>query len=355
MTKEQRRKSLRTALYGNVQYDTLELLLSDEFGVTRLLNVVRATVSYEAQCHDLVLWVEGAGQLETFCRALQRYEKTKDNLVLQAVVTAVLESLRATAAAPPGSAPGRQLLLNRRPFLNRQTLWTKLGSFAAGSGADRLLLVRGEEASGKSYSEYLISYFAAPSNAAFVSVDAPAVAQGELEAPPLAARIAARFGGEATGGPIDDLSQAARQGKWHEETLIPRLANLRQPTWLMIDGLNKVPLGRSALDLLIRLCRAVELNECPELWLILVGLNGPELGSRYDGFIPDDEACAPKVEDVKEFIRVVATSAGKQVGPEALDEYATELCTTLGAKPSHASWTAFHRRLADKCRKITLE
>jgi hypothetical protein len=344
------RQRFREALIGAVTYDGLEIVMSDKMNITSLSTIVRALVTYELQCHDLILWAERGGQLEALCRAFQTHPKTAGNMALEAITTELLQAGNGTAAG--GAAPGRKMILNRRPFLDRSSLWTSLQTFSAGADTlDRLLVVSGPEASGKSYSQVLMSAAAAGA-AKFVLVEVSPPREGELDATGLATAIADRLWTDSPMRHFDDFGQQARDAKWYGDRLVARLAGLDSPMWLTIDGLNTVQPGPSAIDLLTRLCRAIEFGECPKLWLAIIGLEASRLGPSFETVVAEERAKGPTDDDIAEFVRTFAQQFGRPIDDPAVQRHTADLRTALGAKLSHAGWTEFHRLLAEKCRTI---
>ncbi len=64
--------------------------------------------------------------------------------------------------------------------------------------------------------------------------------------------------------------------------------------------------------------RVADLNECPNVWLFLIGLEPTKLSSHVAPYIPLDVVHRPKREDIEEFVRWFARAAGRSDDPVAL-------------------------------------
>jgi hypothetical protein len=333
-------------MIGALTQAKLEMFLSDELGVTNYEAIVNIHHDFENQCFKVIQWAEGGGRLRTLCSACQSNANTSGNARLQEIVR---EILAADRALPQVVHDGHVFFIGPRPFLNREDLQTRLPTFAAGTGLERVLLVSGKEATGKSYSVYLISQRA--NGARFELVEIPKFNR-EVEAADLVARIWGAFWPNEQIYRFDDLGQQARDANWYSEQLLMRMKGLAEPTWLFIDGFNTATLSPTALDPLVRLCYAIEINQCRNLWLALVGLRPDQLGSNYATVVEADEAKGLTKKDIAKFLQAFAASAGKPLSENAIRNHATELYAELGNPISHKGWRDFRLLLRDKCRKI---
>jgi hypothetical protein len=251
-----------------------------------------------------------------------------------------------------GPQTKRALMIGERPFLNRDGLRLRLESFLNGSGLKRILVVCGDVATGKSYSAHLISHDAG--SLKFVYAKLPRINEGEFEASHIAIAICDRLWPDAPLWRFDDLGQEARDAKWYGDRLVGRLEKLDSETLLFLDGFNAAPLSEAATELLVRLCRAIETNECRNVWLALVGLGVEQLGSEYDAVVQPDLASPPQKSDIVEFLTAVSAQFGKPVDSRTIEAAAEELASALGDKPSHVRWKEFNRLLPQKCNAIRI-
>lgn len=352
LTKEQRR-DLRQAMLAAFDPNALSLFLEDWLDIS-LANAVQAGDPFEAQCQKLIKWAESVGKIDELYRAFQQHHT---NPGLNMVVIGILAT-KTTSTAPEGEA-ARPFLINKRPVLNRQGLWERLKVFAAGNKAiDRILIVTGEAATGKTYSQWMISHVFAPhrQSYSFALVDLTQGTDAEVDGVTLAERISDRlWPQEIANGTMkrfDDLAQPARETRNIGDLLVGRLTALQKPTWILIDGLNAVRIGKTAVDLLVRLCHAIEIGECSQLWLILIGMKPDQFGPEVALYVPFDKTSRPNRQDIEEFLVWFVTDISRAEAAVALGNHIDQLDATLPAQPTHDAWIAFHQALVEKCQGI---
>jgi hypothetical protein len=338
------RERLRKQIVAAFDRDAFSMFASDKLGIADFRSQVPDT-GFESQCHAFILLTERQGTLERLCIELKDARANKPGLV--AVVSEILLTMSAQAA---GQTHRHALMVGGRPFLNRRALRSKLTSFVEGYGLERLLFISGETATGKSYSRHLLSRSA--SGMMFASVELPAITHGEFEPAHLAGAICSRLWPDCQLDRFDDFGQQARDARWYGDRLVARLTQLGKPMLLFIDGFNAAPLSEGAADLTVRLCRAVENNECPNLWLALIGLEIERLGAEYDGLVEPELACPPDESDIEEFLQEVNEKSGNAVDASEIKPHSAALAAILGAKPTHTRWIDFTRQLMQTCKRI---
>jgi hypothetical protein len=338
------RERLRTELLARFDRDSFALFLSDQLGIANFRSIVPET-SFESQCQAFIIRQESEAKLEHLCIELRDWRASVPGLVDIAIE--ILGAMKPVAG--PG---GRQsLMIGQRPFLNREDLRGKLTSFVEGSRLERVLVIQGKAATGKSYSRHLISHSA---RMQFAAAELPAIREGEYEASHIANAISVRLWPDERLERFDDLGQQARDDKWYGDRLVARLARLTESTLLFIDGFNLARLSEGAAELLIRLCRAVENGECKNLWLVFVGLEAERLGSEYEGIVDPEQACPPAKTHIEDFLKSIPRRSGRTVDAVETEAAAARLAAVLGPEPTHATWAEFSRQLMQECKKIRM-
>lgn len=330
------RGRLRVEILNVISRDDFVLFASDKLDIRNFTSMV-ADRRFELQLHEFIGIYEVDG-LSRLCNELKLFRPNSAKLM-----SVVDEILKGMAAYSETTGSKNAFIVGGRLFLDREDLRHRMDAFAGGSGIDRLLVVSGDPASGKSHSSILITHEVDATKP--VAVDLPATAQGELTAEDVAGAIIARIWPAPLSSHFDDLKQQARDSKLIGDELVQRLSTLDEPTLLVVDRFDSARLAPAAKELLIRLCRALELRECPQLWLVLIGLDIADLAPNYDSVVEPDLACPPGAGDIAEFLVSIAERGGKSLGTEDVRPDANNLVNILGPKPTYDSWKAFEKEL----------
>jgi len=153
----------------------------------------------------------------------------------------------------------------------------------------------------------------------------------------------------------DGLAQDVRIARDLGAPLVHCLSEQPKRTWLLVDGINHINLDESALELLRRLCLAIDGGECPNVSLFLVGLDPAVLGSQFTRFMLIDRVGRPQRQDIEDYLKAFADSVGTPRPPVEFAKVAGELDGLLPAAPDHVHWHEFHEALATKCAEIGKE
>jgi hypothetical protein len=338
------RERLRTVIVAKFTRETFLLFANDKLEVKDYRSKVREA-GFEVQVHEFLVYYE-AVDLVLLCEQL-KLARPRDADVAT-IVSDVLTTLSAYAGAKGNK---KSFLVGGRLFLNREELRDRMDQFAGGAGLERLLIISGEKATGKSHSSVLITHHVDAPVKVF-AVDLPATAEGELEANVISHAITIQMWSNPEPRGFDDLKQDARDGKLIGDDLVRRLSTLPEQTLLLVDNFGATRLSPRAKDLLIRLCRALERRECPNLWLVLIGLDVLDLAPNYDGIVEPDYACPPDVDDIADFLIAIAAPAGKNLSIGDVRSEAIRIAGILGAKPTYESWKVFERELKQVSAKL---
>jgi len=337
------REQLRKAMIGAFGRDALELFLDAKLDV-QLDNIVPKDKTFEFECHLFIAWADREGRLPAL---LVAFRDGQNNPHLKSLALELL------GPPPPPAPPGgltsaHPHLLGRRPLVNRNSLWTHLDEVVRGVRNDRVLLINGGV--GKTYSQWLIVHAcdAVRVGGRLAYVDANATGVAHVDARKLAELIANRLWGQGTLGDDADMAQPQRVAHDLAALMINRLAALPAPVWLIVDELDLVNLDLSALELLRRLCEAVQRGECDQLWLFLVGLDRQKLGPKVSPYVAVDLVERPRRADIESHIQALAARAGTPLSAGQLKPAVDELDALLPPAPDHAAWEAFHDLLVRK-------
>ena len=342
----QQRRQLRQEMIGAFDRQALDLFLQDWLDI-ELERVTPAGKIFDMECQLVILWAEDTGRLTALLQAFQNHHPKQ---AFASFAAALLTKLSTTVTAP--GAPNRPFFINTRPVLNRKLFWERLSNLANGGPVGRVLAVNGGV--GKSYSRWPISHICDPSRnqARMVRVEANSGGVLDVTGVSLASAIASRMWGSDELPGADELAQVSRVTKDLASTLIARLAALPNRTWLVIDELDLVNLDKSAVEFLCKLCEAVDGNECPNLWLFLLGLEPTKLSAHVAPYIPLDVVHRPERADIEDFVRWFARTAGRSDDPVALKPTIDALDVLLPPDPNHDHWKQFHAQLHHTCERI---
>ncbi|TXH84363.1 hypothetical protein [Thauera aminoaromatica] len=341
-----RRRQFRQQLENAFTSTTLDLFLQDWLD-KKLESIVPSGKEFPMECHLVILWAEREGRLLAFLQAIDVHH---ENPTFRKFVGELMST--PMAAIPQPGVPTRPYMVNQRPVLDRSTFWQRLVALADGVGGNRVLVVNGGV--GKSYSRWPVSHICDPIRkfALLACVDANAGKVVNVDGARLAGLIATRLWGSSSLSIEDGLAQPHRVTKDLTSVIVQRLAALQERTCLIIDELDLVNLDDTAIELLRRLCQAVDGNECPQVWLFLFGLDPKRLGPRVAPFLSVDQVQRPSRQDIEDYLVWFAGTVGKPLLPGALEQAVDTLDAVLLAAPDHSNWDTFHQMLAQKCSGI---
>ncbi len=346
MLTPQQRKDLRDQILNAfVDAKALEMFLDEHMNL-KLDRYVASKNNFETQCFDLINRAQSDGKITDLLQSLANHHSN-------AGFSAFAAGLLATQTPLPVAAPPRTLarpyIVKRRPILNRRKFWDHLASFATESG-NRVLVVKGGV--GKSYSLWLASHHCASGKqcASIVQVSVNAGKVLDVDGTRIVSLIADRLWGHAVA--TDEFATPVRGSRDFGALLVQRLSQIQERTWIFLDEFNLVNIDDSALELLRKLCTAIDAGECPKVWLLLVGLDPAKLDARVGAYLPTDDVERPTQEDIKDYLVWFAQTLGRSVTAASLDQVTAELGALLPDWPGHADWATFHRKLAEKCQAI---
>ena len=337
LTDKQRRRLIEE-IQQSFDADDLDAFLTVELGAKGLTDYASDKVRFPIQVIQLVRRLESQ-KLAAFVRVLAEHPGPSaggigPNPALKAFAA---ELLTQTPIADPDIRPS---LFGSRPFINRDQLWRQIAAFAEGRAAQRILVIYGTKGSGKSHSQYLVSHWCSGRGQLIrinlANSTTPEASAAEL-IQPIAAALEVEFERR-----FDDLAQEARYTTWLGDRLVAHLKSVDQDWWILIDGLNLERVGDDVLQLVIRLAEAVDIGECPRLWLVLIGLEPVRLKGDLPEYVRKDETVFPTAGHVKEWLQRLADEHRKELQEGSLTAAMTKLDAVLnGGARDHRFWRPF--------------
>lgn len=250
--------------------------------------------------------------------------RNRGNAALKALVTRLR---RPAYWAPPDAAgdmdPHEAIVLGRAAFVNRADLRQKLRDFTAPSAfTPRVLIVRGDEPCGKSYTyEFLLHLV---KTQASVRLQWLALKEGyETPRDVVAAVFSLLDFDESRLPKLTDNPQQARIAPLLT-AFRGQLAKMTERFWLVIDDLNAPGVTREVRETAFALAAAAEKAKSDHLWVVLLGYND-RLEDPSLRWVAQEDARFPDRECVATHLSCLAAASGKPLTPERAKEIATLL------------------------------
>ncbi|WP_448956066.1 hypothetical protein [Labrys neptuniae] len=337
------RTRLRKAIVKSFSRKLFTEFAEEKLGVDDFISAV-GDGAFGYQLHQFLIDYEAA-EFIRLANALK--ESRPRDAEIQSVCDEVLAATVAYSVRKRD--PNSFLLTGNRLFLNRDSLRKRMDSFTNGTSLERLLIVHGERSSGKTYSKLLIGEYV--NDIKRIQADLPGIATGEFEAHHIALTIANRVWMDTNFIRFDDFNQPARDAKWLGDRLVQGLGELKAPTLIVVDQFELAPLSNGAKELIMRLISSIEFGECPNLWLVFIGLDISQF-EQYDGVILPDKACPPDAKDIAKFLRISAAAMGIALDETVATDEATRLADMLKTGRTDKVWREFSGELKLAVTKI---
>lgn len=256
-------KQLRGIL--NDRFNTVELL--DELAI-ELRGELMDSIATGDNVPNILNKVIANAQAESWLIALIETAKNlgADSDGLQHL----LDDLQPAQVLGEGDPYHAHILADGSAFVDREALRKALCALNAGTN---ILIVDGEEFSGKSYSVRLIRYIRdRTDNFKIIFVDLADLAAG-TDTPIRAEDIAEQIAGQMKLQEDIPSRQNEQDGAWIQRFCVWLTRKLEDDTlvrWIVIDSFNKVLLTQGAQDLIKQLAKRITVN-LPTLRLVLLG------------------------------------------------------------------------------------
>jgi hypothetical protein len=281
----------------------------------------------------------GDGSMELYWRGLAEdlhRNQLLRQLLDQAVVVkpplgpllAALDSADPVLAGTPVAQRYNLRLLSpgHRPFINRVSLRERLQRLIEEDYP--VLIVRGPERSGKSFSYHLLDKVL-PETTRLVWVDFSSPGSGRTAAD-LADLLYSRFGLDAP-APSNRRTTSVRRAielVHHFSATYNRIQSGK--TVLFVDGLNRVDLARDTLALVSQLIADVSRGQVNDVQLVLAGY-AEQFDAQYSDIVLVEDVVPLTSTDLQQFFEGCAAEAGRSL---AQNEISAILATVLGGTPA---------------------
>jgi hypothetical protein len=223
----------------------------------------------------------------------------------------------------PTHDPHDAILLGEEAFVDRAGLRAHLRDFTNPSpNTTRVLIIRGKEPCGKSYSYGFLRHLAQIS----VGAHAPLVPLEDADFTPkrLMQYIFALLDFDGTKLPaMADEPQLARTSPLIS-TFLGQARSLQSPFWLVFDDINHPSVTREIRDTVYAIARGVEAERPPRLWVVLIGYNDPVTDPQLRR-IKQDDARFPDASLLAQHFQWLATAGQRAITPEQAREYADDI------------------------------
>lgn len=269
-------------------------------------------------------------QAYNFVKHLNECHPPRDRELLQVLAqypNAALQTLANRLLTPtffsPTGLARDAILLGKQAFLDRQNLRFVLEDFTHPSiNTTRVLIVRGEQPGGKSYSWCFLRHLAFESGAT-----AKLLKLQDCHTPrELFELVRLKLDLDFSKLPeMRDEPQLSRidplvywfAGKFHA---------LKQPYWLVIDGLNEPSTTKPMQEAAYAIARAVEEERPDKLWVALLGYNDPIVDPDLRRYIAQDDAKFPDAHQVAQDLELIAKASPIETpSPGRAREWANKL------------------------------
>lgn len=301
---------LATELAQQWDETTLTMFMSDHLSID---------LRKEASGHNL------RGRVQAAVSQLNGQRPPRDTELLTALYrhgNRALQKLASDLLTPsffPADDPVQAVLLGDVPFVGRDPLRDLLRPLLhSAAAAPPVLLVRGEQPGGKSYTWEFLRHLAHESGATAQHLPLANTGYGPQQVLVSALNLLGIFDGTLP-------TMADQPQESHLQPLVSnfmgRLPDLQRWYWLVIDDLNHPTARQPARDFAYALAKAVEAHRPTNLHLTLLGYNDPIPDARLNR--RTDHPQFPELGRLAQYLAVMASAAGGEPLPtERAERYA---------------------------------
>lgn len=271
-------------------------------------------------------------QVVELVRELTRPVPTRDGELLEKLQAAGNSRLREAAKTllrleyfSPTSDPHDAILLGEDAFVDRSKLREKLRTFTNPSRyTTRVLIIRGDEPCGKSYSWNFLRHLSTASTAGAKAVH---VRLASLAVPDLTPRqlfeylfLTLDLSLSALPPMLDDPQRARVEPL--VGAFMGQIRKLRERYWLVIDDINDRGITPEIRETVFAIAANVQDDRTENLWVFLLGYN-PLISDEKLRRVVQDDAQFPDAELVAQHFKLIADSNGPPLPLEEARIYAT--------------------------------
>ncbi len=263
----------------------------------------------------------------------------------------IADELLAPPYVSPTQDPHDAILLGQEAFVDRAVLRDHLRDFTNPSpNTTRVLIIRGKEPCGKSYSYSFLRHLAQVRLGAY----APLVLLEDTSFTPkgLMEYIFALLDLDTTKLPLmADEPQLARTSPLIS-AFLSQVRSLKSPFWLVIDDINHPSVTPAIRDTVYAIARSVETERPARLWVVLIGYNEPVTDPRLRR-IKQDDARFPDADLLAQHFQFLAAAGPRPITPEKAREYADDILGSVSelSKEAMISLTRIIEVIGDSLRR----
>jgi hypothetical protein len=226
-------------------------------------------------------------------------------------------------------------VLGTMPFIDRRSLRETLRELTEQDNLVKVVVVRGPEASGKSYSGHLIAHVAnRKAGSRIVWVRLTEIEPNfEFEPSDLMVAIASQLSLTVPKNLSKTRTQDARIVQKLLDWLVgafPKYPDLFQPVWLILDDLNFTGCPLWVAEFAAGLAARVTRTQLPDLNLFLIGIEPERLPLETRFITLTDNAVPPTPDELWSFLLQASARSAKPLKPEQKDGVIPEI---WGTKP----------------------
>ena len=222
--------------------------------------------------------------------------------------------------------PYHAISLGRAAFLNREELRRELREFTdPRPDKTRVLIVRGQEPCGKSYTWRFLQHLAL--NKVGADFHRMRLKESNPTTREFFETVGRRLGLNLAKDSFPKVTDDPQEAKTHPyiDWLDGQLNTLNRPQWLIIDDLNHQEVKKTTREAAYALACLAEERKT-NLWVALLGYNEAVTDSELD-YIAEDEAVFPDPSSVAQYFECLSRTGPLPLTPEEAREWAELLFT----------------------------
>lgn len=291
---------------------------------------------------SLLQWMEAQSQTTKVLQALADNppnESRRLPALINRLTNGDVKPTASIASGIPPVDPHRDWFVTGRPFVNRETLRTALETFDnAAAGANSVLVIEGDERTGKTHGIRLATWCAPQTR--FSPVDMKAIwGTADIGVAELAQAISPSAAEFPHVDPTKEDAAVPPLLIW----LRNKLKGTRQ--WIIVDHCNRLNLSSAAETLLFKLAGLIEQGSLPGVRLILADVQRSRLPDSLKTNCRYDRAELPDRTAVKKWCQTLAKHVGKTLDDQALAKHLDTVFAVDPATNTPVSMTEFEQRL----------
>jgi hypothetical protein len=204
-------------------------------------------------------------------------------------------------AAPAVNAPAPHVILTGLPVVDRVEIWSRLQSLH--TGRPRILAIRGERGTGKTYTKWLVLEFCSRLGAPHVALQ-PVDLEGVFTLESIASDLLASLGAPGVLKPFEEAHSTAKAwARSVSRQVFQYLSARGAARWLVFDHFERTTRSEAAIVFFLQLAEQVALSfrspDGPRLVLIDHGIDVPPAAR---GVSVEEEVRMPNSTDIATFV-----------------------------------------------------